>query len=132
MSALPVICSFWHGRLGWLERVCIASFVAQGHRFELYTYGETDEVPAGAVVRDAAGILPEGEMFFYKGSRTPAVFADLFRLRLMERRAGIWADCDVYCVRPFAGLPEYVFGIEEGTRVNNAVFRCPAESGLLG
>ena len=76
-------------------------------------------------------MIPQDKMFFYKRDRTPAVFADLFRLELMRREAGIWADCDVLCVKPLAGLPEYVFGIEAGSRVNNAVFRCPADSELL-
>ena len=88
-------------------------------------------LPAGAERRDAATVLPRDRMFFYKRDRTPAVFADLFRLELMRREAGIWADCDVLCVKPLAGLPEYVFGIEAESRVNNAVFRCPADSELL-
>jgi hypothetical protein len=130
VSALPPICSFWHGELTWLERMCVASFVEKGHAFALYTYDDV-VLPAGAERRSAATIIPKDQMFFYKRDRTPAVFADLFRLELMRREAGIWADCDVLCVRPLAELPEYVFGIEEGTRVNNAVFRCPHDSELL-
>ncbi len=139
MTALPPICSFWHGDLGWLGRLAIASFLEHGHSFALYAYDDVGPVPAGCELRDAATILPRERMFFYKGNRTPAVFADLFRLCLMEAGAGIWVDCDVYCVRPYAGLGEYVFGIEdEHSRwhygqavVNNAVFRCPAGSPLL-
>jgi hypothetical protein len=139
VNGLPAICSFWFGPLGWLERLCIASFVAQGHAFELYAYDELGAVPDGCTLHDAAEILPRERLFFYKGNRTPAVFADLFRLELMARGAGIWADCDVLCVKPFAGLGDYVFGIEvapnlrNGLRaqVNNAVFRCPPQSPLL-
>ncbi|RYE08366.1 MAG: hypothetical protein EOP22_13840 [Hyphomicrobiales bacterium] len=136
MSALPVICSFWHGDLGWLGRICIASFLERGHRFELYAYGDIGAVPMGCVVRDANEVVPHSEMFFYKGNRTPAVFADLFRLKLMQRRAGIWVDCDVYCVRPYAGLGDYIFGREtsdaaDTQMVNNAVFACPPGE-LLG
>ncbi len=77
-------------------------------------------------------------MFFYKKTGTPAVFSDLFRLELMRQEAGLWADCDIYCLKPFAGLGEYVFGYEvmpEGKKpgsINNAVFRVPADSELLG
>jgi hypothetical protein len=127
---LPPICSFWHGELTWLERMCIASFVEKGHTFALYTYDDV-VLPVGAERRDAETIIPRDRMFFYKRDRTPAVFADLFRLELMRREAGIWADCDVLCVKPLAGLPEYVFGLEESASVNNAVFRCPADSELL-
>lgn len=130
------ICSFWHGDLGWLGRVSIASFIEKGHRFALYTYDDVGAVPEGCILRDASDIIPREQMFFYKGNRTPAVFADLFRLRLMEHGAGIWVDCDVYCVRPFERLGDYVFGIEglnanRRMTVNNAVFRCPADSELL-
>jgi hypothetical protein len=131
MSTLPAICTFWHGEMSWLERVCLASFAEKGHKVDLYTYGEVGPLPKGVRVKDANEIEPEEKVFFYKGSRTPAVFADLFRLRLMQRKAGIWVDCDVYCVKPLRGLGEYVFGIEEGSRLNNAVFRCPANSKLL-
>ena len=130
MTGLPPICSFWHGELTWLERMCIASFLEKGHAFALYTYDDV-VLPDGAERRDAAVVIPEDRMFFYKRDRTPAVFADLFRLELMRREAGIWADCDVLCVRALSGLPDYVFGIEGGTRINNAVFRCPAGSELL-
>ncbi len=135
MSELPRICSFWYGQLGYLERICISSFIEHGHPFALYTYGDVGPVPEGCVLRDASEILPRERMFFYKQKRTPAVFADLFRLHLMAREAGIWADCDVYCLKPFAGLPPYIFGVESvghgGPRINNAVFLCPPESALL-
>lgn len=138
MSMLPTICSFWHGELSFLERVCIASFVERGHEFVLYAYDDI-AAPAGCRVVDAASVVPQSEMFFYKGNRSAAVFADYFRLKLMEREAGIWADCDVYCVKPFAGLGDYVFGVENdaswrtGFRdaINNAVFLCPPDSALL-
>jgi hypothetical protein len=137
--SLPPICSFWYGDLGWLGRVSIASFLEKGHSFALYTYGDVGPVPGGCEVRDANELVPQERMFFYKGSRTPAVFADLFRLKLMETRAGIWVDCDVYCVKPYAALGDYVYGIEdEHSRwhygravVNNAVFSCPPDAELL-
>lgn len=134
----PIITSFWHGPLSWLERLSIASFIRHGHPFHLYTYDDVEGLPEGAERRNANDVLPQDEMFFYKGKHTPAVFADLFRLKLMQIRAGIWADCDVYCVKSFAGMAEYVFGYEvpagpdgKGGSVNNAVFQCPPESELL-
>lgn len=136
MVALPIIISFWHGPLSWLERLCISSFVRHGHAFHLYTYDAVAGLPEGAVRVDAAKIMPQSEMFFYKNSHTPAVFADLFRLKLMEQQKGLWADCDVYCLRPFNGLGDYVFGYERAPgqnqgSINNAIFGCPAESDLL-
>lgn len=137
-SGLPIIVSFWHGPLSWLERLCVTSFVARGHPFHLYSYDDVEGLPKGAERRDAAEIMPQSEMFFYKGKHTPAVFADLFRLKLMQQQAGLWADCDVYCVKPFAGLGDYVFGYEispdakgQGGSVNNAIFQCPPDAPLL-
>lgn len=135
MGALPTIVSFWHGPLSWLERLCITSFVQHGHAFHLYTYDEVTGLPEGAVWHDAAKIMPQSEMFFYKNAHTPAVFADLFRLKLMQQQKGIWADCDVYCLHPFKDLGDYIFGLEKppgpGGSINNAVFACPPHSGLL-
>lgn len=107
-----------------------------GHAFHLYTYDDVAELPEGAIRMDAASIMPQSEMFFYKNSHTPAVFADLFRLKLMQQQKGIWADCDVYCLRPFEDLGSYIFGYERASdqtkgSINNAVFACPPDSALL-
>ncbi len=135
----PEICSFWEGPLGPVEKLCLASFAANNHPVTLYAYDEPAGLPKGVVWKDAAAIIPREGVFRYKGNRTIAVFADLFRLELMAREAGIWADCDVLCIKPFTGLGDYVFGFEtpatwrNGFRaqVNNAVFRCPPGSPLL-
>ncbi|RDE08067.1 hypothetical protein [Pelagibacterium lacus] len=134
---LPTIVSFWHGPMSWLEELSIRSFVAAGHPYVLYSY-EPIALPDGAVNRDAADILPQSEMFFYKDGRSPAVFADYFRLRLLAEAKGLWCDCDMICLKPFAGLSDHVFGFEHdpganGKRgqLNNAVLGLPADSRLL-
>lgn len=139
MSERPTICSFWYGPLSYLARLCLASFAEKGHRVTLFSYEDLAGVPDGVDLADANAILPRDTMFFYKGTRTPAVFADLFRLELMAQNRGIWVDCDVYCIKAFDGLPPYVFGYENhphwrngfAAQVNQAVFACPAESELL-
>lgn len=139
MAGLPDICTFWHGTLGPLEQICLTSFVERGHRVRLFAYDRPAGLPTSVDWVDAETIMPREKMFFYKGSRTPAVFADLFRLALMDKSEGIWADCDVFCLRPFAGLPDYVFGYENepswrnggAAQVNQAVFACPSGSPLL-
>lgn len=133
MSGLPTICSFWHGELTYLARICLASFVEKGHAVRLYAYEALEGVPRGVTVCDAGAIVSPERMFFYKGSRTPAVFSDLFRLELMVRELGIWVDADVYCIKPYEGLPDYVFGYENHphwrngfkAQINQAVFACP-------
>lgn len=129
--SLPTIVSFWHGPMSWLERLSVASFRRQGHAVEIYTYGPIDGFPAGAIRRDAAEILPSDQLVFYKGKGTPGVFSDRFRLCLLQQSRGLYSDLDVYCVRPFAGLPAYVMGYERPDSVNNAVLGMPAEAPLL-
>jgi len=134
---LPTIVSFWHGPLSWLERLCIESFLAHGHRFELYAFSRPEGLPEGAVWRDAGELVSPERLFFYKGRGTVAVFSDLFRLKLLQAGRGIWADCDIYCVRPFPQAQDYLMGFEREPQrfrpgsVNTAVFGAPPDAPLL-
>ncbi len=128
---LPTIVTFWHGPLSWLERLCAASFVRQGHRVEVYGYEPIVGLPEGAVWRDAAEILPRDKLVFYKGRGTPGVFSDYFRMSLLKAERGIWADLDVYCMRPIAQPPAYLMGWEREGSVNGAVLLLPSQSELL-
>ena len=129
--SLPTIVSFWHGPMSWLERLCIASFIRHGHAVEIYSYAPIHGFPAGAIRRDAAEILPEDQLVFYKDKGTPGVFSDRFRLCLLQQGRGLYSDLDVYCVRPWANLPDYVFGFERPNSVNNAVLGMPADAPIL-
>ena len=129
--SLPTIVSFWHGPVSWLERLSVASFRRHGHAVEIYSYGEIHGFPAGATRRDAAEILPQDQMIFYKGKGTPGVFSDRFRLCLLQQGRGLYSDLDVYCIRPFANLPDYVFGFERPGSVNNAILGMPADAPIL-
>lgn len=130
MSARPSIVTFWHGPIGWLERLSIASFVRQGHAVAVYSFDRL-ELPPGAEWRDAAAILGREALVFYKDRGTPAVFSDQFRLRLLRAGAGIYADLDMYCVRPLPPEPDYLMGWERPGSVNNAVLHIPADAPLL-
>ena len=127
----PTIVSFWHGPFSWLERLSVASFCRNGHPVEIYTYAPAADFPEGAVQRDAAEIVPADRLVFYKGKGTPGVFSDQFRLCLLKASRGIYSDLDVYCVRPWAELPDYVMGLESATSVNNAVLGMPSDEPLL-
>jgi len=129
--SLPTIVSFWHGPLSWLERLSIVSFRRAGHRVEVYSYDPIEGMPEGAVAKDAAEILPRDRLVFYKGKGTPGVFSDYFRMSLLRARRGVWADLDVYCVRPIMGPPDYLMSYERPGSVNGAVLHIPAEAPLL-
>ena len=130
MTDLPTIVSFWHGPMSWLEALSIASFRRAGHRVEVYSY-DSMELPEGAVARDAAEILPRDKLVFYKGKGTPGVFSDYFRMSLLRAGRGVWADLDVYCVRPIEGPPDYLVGYEREGSINGAVLHIPADAPLL-
>jgi len=117
--------------MSWLEALSIASFLRQGHRIEVYSYDPIPDLPAGAVARDAAEVLPRDRLVFYKGRGTPGVFSDLFRLTGLRQGRGVYADLDVYCVRPIAGPPDYLMAYERPGSVNGAVLHIPADAPLL-
>ena len=128
---LPTIVTFWHGPMSWLERLCAGSFVRHGHRVEVFGYEPLVDLPEGVVWRDAREILPQDKLVFYKGRGTPGVFSDYFRMSLLRAKQGIWADLDVYCVRPIVDPPDYLMSWEREGSVNGAVLLLPADSELL-
>lgn len=128
---LPTIFSFWHGPLSWLEQLSISSFLRQGHPVEVYSFDPVAELPPGTIWRDAAEILPRERLVFYKGKGTPAIFSDQFRILLLKLGRGVYADLDVYCIRPIVGPPDYLMAYERPGSVNSAVLHIPADSPLL-
>jgi len=102
----------WIGsRLSTLERLSIASFLANGHPVHLFAYGPIGGTPAGTTLLDAREIYPESAIFTYQdgwGKGSPAAFANLFRYKVLLERGGSWSDTDMVCVRPLeflAGMP---------------------------
>ena len=76
-------------RLNQLERLSLASFIANGHHFVLYSYAPVDNLPEGAERRDAALILP---------AQSP-VGIRRFRWEMLYRTGGVWADPDMVALR---------------------------------
>lgn len=96
--------SLWIGEVGMLERLSMASFLANGHPYHLYVYDEPGRVPPGVELRDASAILPREAIFHYtRGKEKGGVsgFADWFRYRLLAEKGGWWCDTDMICLRPF-------------------------------
>lgn len=128
---LPTIVSFWHGPLSWLEVLCITSFRRRGHPVHVYAYDPIKGLPEGAEWRDASEILPREKLVFYKGKGTPGVFSDHFRYAVLRMDLGVYADLDIYCVRPIEGPPDYLFAWERPGSVNGAVLHIPTHAPLL-
>jgi hypothetical protein len=133
MTAL--IQSLWiGGALSPVEQLSIASFLAGGHEYHLYAYGRVEDLPAGAVLEDAAAILPETAIFQYRKHPSYSAFSNFFRYKLLLEKGGWWVDTDVVCLKPFAFPESYVFASERlhGSDVaTSAVIKVPAGSDLM-
>jgi hypothetical protein len=128
---------FWHGSsLGPYQLLCLQSFVAQGHRVEVFSYDRDLAVPSWITRRDAREILPGDNVLHYRsglGAGSPALHADLFRYAMLHRLGGWWVDLDVVMLRPDPISDAVVIGYEPrpGQGVNNAIMRIPRGHPLL-
>ena len=126
--------SFWYGdEISPLEYLSIQSFLAHGHSYVLYTYAPVADLPSGCGLADARTVLPEEEVFFYKGAHagSPAGFANLFRYTLLRDHGGWWVDTDTLCCRSDLRDSEYVFAKQDSKLWANGVLRAPIGSGLM-
>ena len=99
-DATAVVQSIWLGPLSVMERLVIASFGANGHEFHLYTYDQLDDLPGGAVLKDAREVLPA--KWVLRDSRGSfAGFSDVFRYKLLLEKGGWWVDMDTVCLQPW-------------------------------
>jgi len=104
------IQGLWVGeRLTDLHRMCVESFLARGHGFALYTYGDVANLPIGVTLRDASRLVPSSLIYQFDGSY--AGFSDLFRNKLLHENGGWYVDLDIYCLRPFDVEAETVFSL---------------------
>jgi hypothetical protein len=130
-----LVQGLWIGEaLSTMEQLSITSFLAHGHEFHLYTYGEVSGVPAGTVLRDGEEILPASRIFTYPEEPSYAAFANFFRYQLLFERGGWWADVDVVCLAPFDSSADHVVAAEqapEGPVPTVGLLRAPAGSALM-
>jgi hypothetical protein len=125
-------CTLWiGGNLGPVAAACLASFARRGHRVVLYCYDQPADVPPGVETADAATIIPREKIFLHGATKSYALFSDLFRYELMRAEAGVWIDCDLYCLRPIISDKPYIFGWQRALSINGAILRLPPESSVL-
>lgn len=107
-----IIQSLWIGdRLSNLEKLCISSYLKNGHEFHLYTYGNVQNIPLGTVMKDANEIISSDEIF-HDSHGGVASFSDWFRYKLLYERGGWWVDMDSVCLKFFDIKEEYCFSTE--------------------
>ncbi|WP_137389822.1 galactosyltransferase Lgt5 [Rhodoligotrophos defluvii] len=131
MAALPVVHTFWIGpKLGPVATACLRSFLTVGHPVVLHVYDEPADTPPGIVLRDANEIVPRDRVVQHQQSGSYALFSDIFRYRLLRNGADLYADCDVFCLKPIP-RNDYVFGYQDIRFINGAVLALPPQSELL-
>ena len=60
MGDNKIVKSLWiGGALTNLERMCINSFIKNGHEFHLYIYDNVEGIPLGATVKDGNDIIDQ-------------------------------------------------------------------------
>jgi hypothetical protein len=127
-----LIQSLWVGnRLSMMERLSIQSFLQHGHEYHLYGYEPIVNAPEGAMLRDAAEILPAAAIFQYTAHASYAGFSNYFRYKLLLEWGDWWVDTDVVCLRRFEFATPHVFSAEAantGPVPASAVIRSPAGS----
>ena len=107
---MDVIQTLWtHGFLSTMERLCLCSYMKNGHEVHLYRYDNVQGIPEGVVVKDCEEIIPRS-LFDYKKFINNGTFADYFRYKLLLDRGGWWVDTDLVALKPFDFSEEFVFG----------------------
>jgi hypothetical protein len=131
LANLPTIHMFWHGpAFSRIEKLCVASFVANGHQLQLHVYEEPVGTPAGITIADARKVIDESKLFRHPKSGSMAQFADWFRYRVLYESGGIWADTDVVCLQPLRYSQAEIYAWQDELQINNAVLGLPARHPL--
>lgn len=135
------IATFWHsGRLRNMETLCLASWLEAGFEVDLYSYGPVEGLPEGVVLKPADAVLPESLLRKLlpvlhtqrRGFQPMMNFSDLFRVKLQERGAGLWLDCDVLLFRHFEVDPARpFFAWEDRHRIGSPVFYLPQDNPMI-
>lgn len=130
------IQTLWVGaRLSAMEKLCLRSFLLNGHPVHLYVYQQIEDIPRGVIVRDAGEVLPQAMLFTYAEHKSYAGFANFFRYRMLLEKGGWWVDTDTICLRPFEFEQPHVFSSQlspQGAQeVNCGTLRVPARSASM-
>tara|TARA_B100001123_G_C15302490_1_gene1021526 strand:+ start:1074 stop:1847 length:774 start_codon:yes stop_codon:yes gene_type:complete len=139
-----VIKSLWIGyELSNMEKLCIKSFLDNGHEFHLYTYQDVMGIPEGTVIKDGNEILSEDKLFFYTDPKhygSYSAFSNWFRYKMLYELGGWWVDMDMVCLKPFDFDDEYLFSsemcydlmhINNGIHLNCGAIKVPKNSDLM-
>jgi hypothetical protein len=112
------------GPLGYIQKVCLSSFVYYGHTINLYVYDMDMEVPKGVNKLDASAIIPKDKVFTYHGQY--AAFSDYFRYKMIESTGTMWVDADTICLtKNFFDKIDFVFIKESKSLIAGGILKLP-------
>lgn len=122
---MALVSSLWvGGPLGYVQRLCLTSFVYYGHTVNLYVYDMNMEVPEGVNKIDASTIIPEDKIFTYHGQF--AAFSDYFRYKMIQDTGSMWVDADTLCLtKDFFEDKEFVFIRESDHLIAGGILKLP-------
>ena len=104
-ETMPRIATFWHeGQLRFVDQVCMASSLRNGHDVDLYCNAIPANLPNGVRSLDSRKILDPILMERlhpkYHLEKLPfqavVSFSDMIRMALFKNNAGFWLDTDTY------------------------------------
>jgi hypothetical protein len=124
-EVLAVVGSLWvGGPLGYIQKVCLSSFVYYGHTVNLYVYDMDMDVPLGINKLDASSIIPQNKIFTYHGQY--AAFSDYFRYKMIKDTGVMWVDADTLCLtKNFFEDTDFVFIQESKSLIAGGILKLP-------
>lgn len=128
------VATLWIGkRFSFLEHLCLKSFADIGQKPIVYHYGELEGIPDYVEARDAREIYDAPEIYRDPITRSVAVHADLFRLKLLQKTDYIWVDADIYALQPLKTNDGFLFprGNKKNQRLINSIMAFPCDSEAL-
>lgn len=138
-DARAEFATFWRGPLNPIAYACLASFPQARVKLRVYTYDDALFLPAGVERADARDICPDLsliERYRVGGKPSIAMFADMFRYKMIRDTGCCWVDSDLICLRrPDFSNQAIVYGRQAEARgkalINNAVLKLPPDHPLL-
>jgi len=122
---LAIVSSLWvGGPLGYVQKLCLTSFVCYGHEVNLYVYDMDMSVPSGVNKIDASTIVSQDKIFTYHGQY--AGFSDYFRYRMIQQTGAMWIDADTLCLsEKFFEDEPFVFIKESDYLIAGGILKMP-------
>jgi len=122
------LVSLWcAGKLGYLERLTLASAMSVGHEVTVYSYTPHTliDLPAGVALADANEVMSDPLRTRYFRDGHMALGSDFFRYEALANDLGCWIDLDLIFLKAVRAS-EYIFGWENAASINGAVLKLPS------